>query len=191
MAGLPLPIISEEEKYFLMPTDARFPNNFVVSAPEVPKGLCRRAREALNIKNDQLVDKATKCAHRYFWNRNRLNIPPAHATGEPTLSPQFFVNLVEFLEEFNMEWAKDFSLNEWRKANRGKVAISTLEQFEKLQKVLPIVDPTMIVDFIFQTHHSKLIDISTTPEKFPNFKDFPFGVQYIVGVLYVRICTLK
>ena len=87
----------------------------------MPKQLSKKDKLALNIKNDQLVDKATKLAHRYFWNMNRVNCPPAHATGVSMLLPPFFIDLVEFLEEINMEWAKDASLNDWRRANGDKV----------------------------------------------------------------------
>ena len=62
-----------------MPTVAIFPPNFKVVAPEVPKELSKKAKLALNIKNDQLVDKATKCAHRFYWNMNRLNCSLAYA----------------------------------------------------------------------------------------------------------------
>ena len=51
-----------------------------------------------------------------------------------------------------------------------------MEHNEQLQKVLPIVDPTMIVDFMFFTRHGNLIKVSQSPENFPNFKDFPWGV---------------
>ena len=70
----------------------------------MPKEISKKDKVALNIKNDLLVDKATKLANRYFWNMNRLNLncPREQTKGLKILLPAFFINLVEFLEEVNM-----------------------------------------------------------------------------------------
>ena len=93
----------------------------------VPEEIFKKAKVELNIKNDQLVDKVFKLAHRYYCNMNRLNCPKAHTKGLEILLPLFFINLVEFLEEINIEWAKEPALHDWLKANKGKLAISNIE----------------------------------------------------------------
>ena len=109
-----------------MPTDAYVPPKFVLTTLKMPYGLSRREKLAFNIKRDKLVDKANKCVHRYFWNMGRLNIPlmKVHA-----FEPKTFVMFVEFIEEVNMEWAKQSNLHDWLEANPARYPITEREQF--------------------------------------------------------------
>ena len=108
-----------------MPTDAYVPPKFVLTTLKMPDGLSRKQKLAFNIKRDKLVDKANKCIHRYFWNLGRLNMP---LKGVQAFERERFVMFVEFIEEVNMEWAKQPNLNDWLEANPGRHPIIEREQ---------------------------------------------------------------
>ena len=118
IAGYPAPIIDDEDQDLLMPTDAYVPQKFVVTTPKMPKQLSRRERLEFNTKIDKIVNQANKCVHRYFWNVGRLNIP---LKGVHLFEPKDFILFVEYIEEVNMEWAKQPSLDDWRQANLGRL----------------------------------------------------------------------
>ena len=60
-----------------------------------------------------------------------------------------YIFFVEYIEEVNLEWAKQPDLNDWRNANPERLPMANQEQFESLQKCLPVRDPTMIIDALF------------------------------------------